>query len=177
MAPGLGRRLRRAGCRLRSPSPSASTPVSVEYVTASASSAPSRIGICRRASVITSATAPVISETARVLKPGGLYLFDTINRTPVSKLLAIKVMQEWRLTRLTDVAIHDWDMFITPGELAAVLERHGLVEGEGRQDERKGGREQRRAVEAPVHGPLERSAPWPPAPPDRRQGRRHRGLV
>ena len=72
----------------------------------------------------------VISETARVLKPGGLYLFDTINRTLVSKLLAIKVMQEWRLTRLTDVAIHDWDMFITPGELGAVLERHGLVPGE-----------------------------------------------
>ena len=72
----------------------------------------------------------VISETARVLKPGGLYLFDTINRTLASKLLAIKVMQEWRLTRLTDVAIHDWDMFITPAELAAVLERHGLVPGE-----------------------------------------------
>jgi 2-polyprenyl-6-hydroxyphenyl methylase/3-demethylubiquinone-9 3-methyltransferase len=72
----------------------------------------------------------VISETARVLKPGGRYLFDTINRTFASKLLAIKVMQEWRLTRLTDVAIHDWDMFITPGELAAVLERHGLVPGE-----------------------------------------------
>ena len=72
----------------------------------------------------------VISETARVLTPGGLYLFDTINRTLTSKLLAIKVMQEWRLTRLTDVAIHDWGMFITPGELAGILERHGLVPGE-----------------------------------------------
>jgi 2-polyprenyl-6-hydroxyphenyl methylase/3-demethylubiquinone-9 3-methyltransferase len=72
----------------------------------------------------------VISETARVLTPGGLYLFDTINRTLASKLLAIKVMQEWPLTRLTDVAIHDWDMFITPAELAGVLERHGLVPGE-----------------------------------------------
>ena len=72
----------------------------------------------------------VISETARVLEPGGLYLFDTINRTLASKLLAIKAVQEWRLTRLTDVAIHDWDMFITPAELAAVLERHGLAPGE-----------------------------------------------
>jgi 2-polyprenyl-6-hydroxyphenyl methylase / 3-demethylubiquinone-9 3-methyltransferase len=72
----------------------------------------------------------VISETARVLKPGGLYLFDTINRTLVSKLIAIKVMQQWPLTRLTDVAIHDWDMFITPAELAGILERHGLVPGE-----------------------------------------------
>src|SRR5215471_13889827 len=54
----------------------------------------------------------VISETARVLKPGGLYLFDTINRTRKSKLLAIKVMQQWPLTRVVDAAIHDWDMFI-----------------------------------------------------------------
>jgi 2-polyprenyl-6-hydroxyphenyl methylase/3-demethylubiquinone-9 3-methyltransferase len=72
----------------------------------------------------------VISETARVLKPGGLYLFDTINRTLLSKLLAIKVMQEWPLTRVTDVAFHDWDMFITPAELAGVLKRHGLAPAE-----------------------------------------------
>jgi 2-polyprenyl-6-hydroxyphenyl methylase / 3-demethylubiquinone-9 3-methyltransferase len=72
----------------------------------------------------------VISETARVLEPGGLYLFDTINRTRTSKLLAIKAVQQWRLTRLTDVAFHDWDMFITPAELAAILERHGLAPGE-----------------------------------------------
>jgi 2-polyprenyl-6-hydroxyphenyl methylase / 3-demethylubiquinone-9 3-methyltransferase len=72
----------------------------------------------------------VISETARVLKPGGLYLFDTINRTRTSKLIAIKAMQQWPLTRLTDVALHDWDMFITPAELAGILQRHGLVPGE-----------------------------------------------
>jgi len=72
----------------------------------------------------------VIGETARVLRPGGLYLFDTVNRTRTSKLLAIKVAQQWPLTRLTDVAIHDWDMFVTPAELAAILERHGLAPGE-----------------------------------------------
>lgn len=72
----------------------------------------------------------VISETARVLTPGGRYLFDTINRTLKSKLLAVKVMQEWKLTRLTDVAVHDWDMFITPAELAGILGRHGLASGE-----------------------------------------------
>lgn len=72
----------------------------------------------------------VISETARVLKPGGLYLFDTINRTWQSRLLAIKVTQQWPLTRLTDVAIHDWGMFITPAELTGVMERHGLAPGE-----------------------------------------------
>jgi 2-polyprenyl-6-hydroxyphenyl methylase/3-demethylubiquinone-9 3-methyltransferase len=72
----------------------------------------------------------VISETARTLKPGGLYLFDTINRTRKSKLLAIKVTQQWPLTRLTDMAVHDWDMFITPTELTGALERHGLSLGE-----------------------------------------------
>jgi 2-polyprenyl-6-hydroxyphenyl methylase / 3-demethylubiquinone-9 3-methyltransferase len=72
----------------------------------------------------------VVSETARVLEPGGLYLFDTINRTLASRLVAIKVMQQWPLTRLTDVAFHDWDMFITPAELTGILERHGLVPGE-----------------------------------------------
>ena len=72
----------------------------------------------------------VIGETARVLRPGGLYLFDTVNRTRTSKLLAIKAAQQWPLTRLTDLTIHDWDMFITPAELAAILERHGLAPGE-----------------------------------------------
>ena len=63
----------------------------------------------------------VVSETARVMKPGAMYLFDTINRTLTSKVIAIKVMQEWSLTRIADVAIHDWRMFIKPTELAATL--------------------------------------------------------
>nr|WP_232320383.1 bifunctional 2-polyprenyl-6-hydroxyphenol methylase/3-demethylubiquinol 3-O-methyltransferase UbiG [Rhodococcus sp. WMMA185] len=72
----------------------------------------------------------VIAETARVLEPGGLYLFDTINRTRTSKLIAIKILQEWRLTRVFDTPIHEWSMFITPAELVRVTERHGLSVGE-----------------------------------------------
>jgi 2-polyprenyl-6-hydroxyphenyl methylase/3-demethylubiquinone-9 3-methyltransferase len=72
----------------------------------------------------------VISETARVLKPGGLYLFDTINRTAKSKFLTVKLMQDWPLTRVVDAAIHDWDMFIKPAELAGLLARYGLTVGE-----------------------------------------------
>jgi 2-polyprenyl-6-hydroxyphenyl methylase/3-demethylubiquinone-9 3-methyltransferase len=72
----------------------------------------------------------VIAETSRVLKPGGLYLFDTINRTTASKLLAIKVMQEWRLTRIVDTQLHSWEMFIKPTELEETLRRHGLRLGE-----------------------------------------------
>ncbi|MFE6254141.1 bifunctional 2-polyprenyl-6-hydroxyphenol methylase/3-demethylubiquinol 3-O-methyltransferase UbiG [Agromyces sp. NPDC057865] len=72
----------------------------------------------------------VVAETARVLRPGGLYLFDTINRTRLSRLLAIRAMQEWRLTRIVDTSIHEWSMFITPEELEATLDRHGLELGE-----------------------------------------------
>ncbi len=68
----------------------------------------------------------VIAETARVLKPGGVYLFDTINRTFISKLVVIKLFQEWKVTRLIATNLHDWAMFITPNELRAALTRHGL---------------------------------------------------
>ncbi|MCA1669314.1 MAG: bifunctional 2-polyprenyl-6-hydroxyphenol methylase/3-demethylubiquinol 3-O-methyltransferase UbiG [Thermomicrobia bacterium] len=68
----------------------------------------------------------VIAETARVLKPGGVYLFDTINRTRISKLVVIKLLQEWKATRVVTTNLHDWTMFITPNELRAALARHGL---------------------------------------------------
>ncbi|MFW2242835.1 bifunctional 2-polyprenyl-6-hydroxyphenol methylase/3-demethylubiquinol 3-O-methyltransferase UbiG [Rhodococcus opacus] len=72
----------------------------------------------------------VIAETSRALKPGGLYLFDTINRTFASKLVAIKIMQEWRMTRMFDTPIHDWSMCIRPAELEPLMARHGLRLGE-----------------------------------------------
>jgi 2-polyprenyl-6-hydroxyphenyl methylase / 3-demethylubiquinone-9 3-methyltransferase len=68
----------------------------------------------------------VISETARVLSSGGIYLFDTINRTRVSRLVMIKLLQEWRLTALLPPNLHAWEQFITPAELRAVMHRHGL---------------------------------------------------
>ena len=68
----------------------------------------------------------VISEVARVLAPSGLFLFDTINRTRMSRMLGIKVMQEWRMTRFIDAALHDWNMFIKPTELGEALGRSGL---------------------------------------------------
>jgi len=72
----------------------------------------------------------VLAETARVLKPGGLFLFDTINRTLVSKLVAIKLCQQWPVTAWMPPDLHDWNQFITPAELREVLARHQLrVEG------------------------------------------------
>ena len=69
----------------------------------------------------------VIGETARILKPGGTYLFDTINRTRLSRLIMIKLSQQWSATAWMPPDLHDWDQFITPAELRGVLDRHGLV--------------------------------------------------
>ncbi len=67
-----------------------------------------------------------IAEIARVLKPNGLFLYDTINRTLLSKVVVVKLMQEWRLTRLMPPNLHVWQMFIKPAELVESLERNGL---------------------------------------------------
>ncbi len=68
----------------------------------------------------------VVSEAARVLKPGGVYLYDTINRTGASRLVMIKLFQEWSATAFMPVNLHDWDRFIKPDEMRALLERAGL---------------------------------------------------
>jgi 2-polyprenyl-6-hydroxyphenyl methylase/3-demethylubiquinone-9 3-methyltransferase len=69
----------------------------------------------------------VIAEIARMLTPGGIFFFDTINRTFVSKLFAIKLAQEWRATRFAPPHLHDWEQFIKPTELQALMSSHGLT--------------------------------------------------
>jgi 2-polyprenyl-6-hydroxyphenyl methylase / 3-demethylubiquinone-9 3-methyltransferase len=68
----------------------------------------------------------VIAEIARVLRPGGVFFYDTINRTVRSRLIAIKVLQEWEWSSFMPPGLHDWSMFIKPEELEAILERKGL---------------------------------------------------
>lgn len=70
----------------------------------------------------------VAGEIARVLKPGGLFLSDTINRTRFSKLVAIKLAQDWAMTAFMPPGLHDWNQFITPAELRSALARHHLRE-------------------------------------------------
>jgi 2-polyprenyl-6-hydroxyphenyl methylase/3-demethylubiquinone-9 3-methyltransferase len=70
----------------------------------------------------------VVGEAARVLRPGGLFLFDTINRTRISKLVLIKLCQDWPMTAWMPPGLHDWSQFITPAELRDVLARHHLRE-------------------------------------------------
>ena len=67
-----------------------------------------------------------VAEAARVLKPGGPYVYDTINRTRRSRLITIGLLQEWDATRCMPPRLHDWKMFIKPAELEETLRRHGL---------------------------------------------------
>jgi len=66
----------------------------------------------------------VISEISRVLKPGGVFLYDTFNRTFLSKLVAIKVMQDWKRWAILPQHLHEWKMFIKPSEIKWLLARN-----------------------------------------------------
>lgn len=71
--------------------------------------------------------AKVLSEVERVLKPGGLFLFDTINRNPLSRFATITVAED--ILRLLPKGTHDPDMFIRPDELRDALIAAGLTPG------------------------------------------------
>jgi 2-polyprenyl-6-hydroxyphenyl methylase/3-demethylubiquinone-9 3-methyltransferase len=68
----------------------------------------------------------VIREIYRVTKPGGVFFFDTLNRTLVSKLVAIKIWQEWKSTAFMPPRLHEWRMFIRPEELKRLLAQAGF---------------------------------------------------
>lgn len=63
----------------------------------------------------------VIGEIARVIRPGGVFFFDTIERTFKSKLVAVKLAQDWCITRLIPRDVHVWDRFIRPDELVDAM--------------------------------------------------------
>ena len=69
----------------------------------------------------------VIDEAARVLIPGGLFFFDTINRTLQSRVTFIFGLQEFPLTRLMPAGTHLWEMFITPKEMISASKEHGMI--------------------------------------------------
>jgi 2-polyprenyl-6-hydroxyphenyl methylase/3-demethylubiquinone-9 3-methyltransferase len=71
--------------------------------------------------------ARVVAECARVLRPGGVFIFDTINRTLPSTLVMIKLCQEWRATSFLPPRVHDWNMFVRPDELRELLALNGIT--------------------------------------------------
>lgn len=69
----------------------------------------------------------VLAEVERVLKPGGIFLYDTINRNPLSRFGAITVAED--ILRLLPKGTHDPELFIKPRELRRAMEHAGLAAG------------------------------------------------
>ena len=69
----------------------------------------------------------VLAEVSRTLRPGGLFLFDTINRNPLARLATITIAED--LLRLLPRGTHDPSKFIKPRELRAAMQGAGLVPG------------------------------------------------
>jgi len=68
----------------------------------------------------------VISEISRVLKKGGVFFYDTFNRTAISKLAAIKICQDWKPWAFLPADLHVWGMFVKPRELKSLLRGNHL---------------------------------------------------
>ena len=64
-----------------------------------------------------------IGELKRRMKPDGLMLLSTPNRTPASRIFLVEAAE-----RLGQVprGTHDWDKFLTPDELTALLNDAGI---------------------------------------------------
>ncbi|UCM86659.1 bifunctional 2-polyprenyl-6-hydroxyphenol methylase/3-demethylubiquinol 3-O-methyltransferase UbiG [Streptomyces marincola] len=138
----LAEEFARAGCRVTGIDPSAA---SLETATAHAAASGLRIDYrqavaerlpfpdssfdlvycCDTLEHVTD-TDQAIREVARVLRPGGYYLYDTINRTFKSWIGMIKMAQDWKSVAWAPRDLHDWRKFIKPAELWALFDRHGL---------------------------------------------------
>jgi len=68
----------------------------------------------------------VISEISRVLKPEGIFLYDTLNRTLASRLVAINICQKWQRWAFMPADLHVWEMFIKPQEMKSLLRENNL---------------------------------------------------
>lgn len=70
--------------------------------------------------------AATVAEIGRVLRPGGIFCFDTINRTWQSRWLMIWLLED--VLRQIPRGIHDWRKFVTPEELDHLLRQAGFAE-------------------------------------------------
>lgn len=71
--------------------------------------------------------AKVIQEVNRVLKSGGVFCYDTINRNPMASFAVITVAED--LFKLLPKGTHDPAMFIKPSELNEHLVSAGFTPG------------------------------------------------
>ncbi len=66
-----------------------------------------------------------LKEIARVLAPGGIFIFDTINRTLAARIALLWIGERLPNKGLTP-GLHDYHKFIKPGELRALLTENNL---------------------------------------------------
>ena len=69
----------------------------------------------------------VLDEIRRVLKPSGLFLFDTINRNSFASFVVVSLGETW--LRLLPRGTHDPARFIRPAELQRKLVERGFEVG------------------------------------------------
>jgi ubiquinone biosynthesis O-methyltransferase len=69
----------------------------------------------------------VLDEVKRVLRPGGVFLFDTINRTVLARIAVVTLGES--VLRLLPPGTHDPKKFITPKELSDALTVRGFTLG------------------------------------------------
>lgn len=68
--------------------------------------------------------ATTVTEMSRVLNSGGLFCFDTINRTWQSRWMMIWLLED--VLRQIPRGIHDWHQFVPPEELHQLLTQAGF---------------------------------------------------
>lgn len=63
-----------------------------------------------------------LKQVASIVRPGGVLVLSTINRTPASYALAIVALE--RIMRWLPPGTHEWSRFIRPDEISATLHSH-----------------------------------------------------
>ncbi|MEO3829021.1 class I SAM-dependent methyltransferase [Actinomadura sp. B10D3] len=70
----------------------------------------------------------VLAAVARLLRPGGTLIYDTVNRTPISRLVYLGMLQRFPGTRIMPPGRYSAARLRPPAELAARMTAHGLAD-------------------------------------------------
>jgi 2-polyprenyl-6-hydroxyphenyl methylase/3-demethylubiquinone-9 3-methyltransferase len=65
-----------------------------------------------------------VAEACRVLRPGGLLVLDTLNATPLARLIAVTIAE--RIAGMAVRGIHDPNLFVDPDLLVSECAAHGV---------------------------------------------------
>jgi len=66
----------------------------------------------------------VLAEVYRVLRPGGVFFFDTVNRNWLARILVVTLLED--IVRIMPRGVHDPNKFIRPRELQEELSALGF---------------------------------------------------